>query len=77
MKADRFELLLDEFLSRSPFRPFLVELTTSERFEIDHPRATVLRDGTAVFLGPGTKIHWFDSESVVQIIDATADAASG
>ncbi|MEK6258462.1 MAG: hypothetical protein AABP62_07555 [Planctomycetota bacterium] len=76
MTADQFEQLLEEFLSRRPFRPFLVELSTGERFEIDHPRAVVLRGGFAVFLGPGTKIHYFDNDSVVQFIDESHAAAT-
>ncbi len=76
MTADRFGQLLEEFLSRRPFRPFRVELSTGERFEIDHSGAVSHRDGFAVFVGPGTKIHYFDNDSVVQFIDESRAATT-
>ena len=59
-------------MSRKPFQAFTVELQGGERFQIDHPRATVVRDGVAVFLAPGGVPVWFDHDSVNQIIGSLA-----
>ena len=48
MTAENFDQLLESMLSRTPFRVFTIELHGGKRFEIDHPRATVYRDGVAV-----------------------------
>ncbi len=44
--------------------------------QIDHARALIVRDGAAVFLGPGGIPHLFDHESVNQIIVAPANTAA-
>jgi hypothetical protein len=75
MTNEHFEQLLEALLRRTPFQPFIVELAGGHRFEVDHPRATVVRDGVAVFLAPGGIPHWFDHESVTQIIGDVADAS--
>ena len=48
-------------------------MNTGEQIEIDHARALIVRDGAAVFLGPGGVPHLFDHESVNQIIVAPAN----
>jgi len=76
MTAENFEALLTHLSNRQPYRPFLVELRTGERFEIDHPRAYRMRDGVMVFLKPEGITVWFDHESVNQIIDAPSSYVS-
>jgi hypothetical protein len=75
MTADNFERILEGLQELRPFRVFTVELSGGTRFEVDHPRALVVRDGVAVFLAPGGVPVWFDRESVNQIIGAPANAA--
>jgi hypothetical protein len=75
MSPENFDALLEKHLSRTPFRVFTIELHGGKRFEFDHPRATVMRDGNAVFIAPGGVPAWFDHESVSQIIDAPASTA--
>lgn len=72
MTPENFNALLEKLVSRSPFRVFTIELHGGKRFEIDHPRATVFRDGIAVFIAPGGVPVWFDHESVSQFIEAPA-----
>ena len=72
MTAENFDNVLQALLTRQPFQVFTVELHGGRRFEIDHPRATVTRDGVAVFLAPGGVPIWFDHDSVNQIIEAPA-----
>jgi hypothetical protein len=75
MMAEDFDHVLGELIQRQPFRVFTEELNGGQRFEIDHPRAVVVRDGVAVFIAPGGIPIWFDHESVTQIIGAPASTA--
>jgi hypothetical protein len=72
MTADHFQQILDALIRRTPFRPFTVELLGGQRFEVDHARALVERDGVAVFLAPGGVPVWFDHEGVATIVGDTA-----
>ena len=75
MIAENFDQVLDTLAQRTPFQVFTVELHGGQRFEVDHPRALVVRDGVAVFLAPGGVPIWFDHESVNQIIGSTASTS--
>ena len=72
MTVEHFEETITALIGRQPFRLFTVELNTGEKIKIDHSRALIVRDGAAVFLGPGGVPHLFDHESVNQIIAAPA-----
>ena len=74
MTAENFESVLNALLSRQPYRVFTVELHGGTRFEIDQSRAVVIREGVAVFLGPGGVPVWFDHDNVNQIIAAPAES---
>ena len=76
MTAENFQKVLLAMIRRRPFKPFTVELNTGSRVEIDHPEATVIREGVAIFIGPGFVPVYFDHDSVTQIIDSPAHAAS-
>ena len=75
MTADNFDRILQELVQLQPFHVFTVELNGGRRFEIDHPRAVVVRDGVAVFIATGGIPIWFDHDSVNQIIGASANSA--
>ena len=75
MTVENFEGFLEAFVSRKPFKVFTVELHNGNRFEVDHPRAILWRDGYAIFASPGRVPIYFDHEAVVQIIDAPASDA--
>jgi hypothetical protein len=68
MTADHFDETITTLVERAPFQVFKVELNTGEHVEIDHSHAIVVRDGRAVFIGPGGKLHIFDHESVNQVL---------
>jgi len=72
MTVEHFEETITALIERKPFRLFTVELNTGEQIEIDHSRALIVRDGVAVFLAPGGVPHFFDHESVNQIIVSAA-----
>lgn len=76
MSEESFRKVLLAMIRRRPFKPFTVELNTGVRIEIDHPEATVIRDGVAIFIGPGFTPAYFDHDSVTQIIDSPAHAAN-
>ena len=67
MTAEHFETTYRALLSITPFRPFTVELNTGQRYEIDNPRATAIRDGKAVLFAPGGVPVLFDHEGVKKI----------
>ncbi|MEX0774089.1 MAG: hypothetical protein WD042_00095 [Phycisphaeraceae bacterium] len=75
MTSENFQRLLDALANRAPFRPFTVELVGGRRFEVDHARAMVVRDGVAVFIATGGVPIRFDHEGVTAIVGDTADAA--
>jgi hypothetical protein len=68
MTSEHFDQLLIALHERRPFRPFTVELVGGQQFEVDHPRAMVIREGVAVYLKPGGVPVWFDHDSVTQIV---------
>ena len=75
MTVENFEKVLRALLNRRPFKPFTIELHSGERFEIDAPDATVLRQGVAIFLAHGHVPVYFDHLNVYKMIDAPAHAA--
>lgn len=76
MTAENFQHVIDALAKRNPFHPFTVELVGGRRFEVDHARALVARDGVAVYIAPGGIPIWFDHESVTAIISDTAEAST-
>lgn len=74
MTTENFDGILRALQDLKPFRVFTVELHGGERFEVDSPNALVVRDGVAVFVAPGGVPHWFDHDSVNQIIGADANS---
>ena len=68
MSAEYFDEVLKRLVSRTPFQFFTIELEGGRRFEVDHPRAMVVREGVAVFLAArGVPIR-FDHNNVKHII---------
>jgi hypothetical protein len=68
MTAENFDLALRAFQRRKPFQPFTVELVSGDRFQVDHPKALVFRDGVAIFVARGGVPSIFDHEGVSQFI---------
>jgi hypothetical protein len=75
MTGENFERVLNALADRKPFQVFSVELHGGRRFEVDHARAMVVRDGVAVFIAPGGGPIWFDPDRVNQIIAAPASSS--
>jgi hypothetical protein len=77
MTEQHFEEVLNALLDRHPFRPITVELVGGERFEVDHPRATVMRSSIAIYLRPGGTPVDFDHDSVLQFVDDISNSRRG
>ena len=73
MRREVFTAAIEELQQRTPFRPFTVITVSGRRQEVDHPRAIVVRDGTAVYAAPGGIPVIFDHESVDQVIGDLTD----
>ncbi len=73
MDRDTFDNTIRTFKRRTPFRPFTVSLVNGERLEIDHPDALAIRDGMALFAGPGGVPVVFDHDGVAQVIGDLAN----
>ena len=73
MDRDTFDSTIRAFKHRMPFRPFTVSLVNGERLEIDHPDAVAVRDGVALFAGPGGVPAVFDHEGVAQVVGDLAN----
>jgi hypothetical protein len=76
MDRETFDATIRTFKDRRPFRPFTVSLVNGERLEIDHPEALVVRDGVALFAGPGGVPSVFDYEGVAQVVADLANRRS-
>jgi hypothetical protein len=68
MDRDTFDSTNRTFRNRTPFCPFTVSLGNGKRVEVDHPDALVVRDGVALFVGPGGVPAVFDYEGLAQMI---------
>ncbi|MFV1964621.1 MAG: hypothetical protein ACC628_04305 [Pirellulaceae bacterium] len=67
MDRDTFDGAIRAFRQRTPFRPFTVAMVNGDRLEVDHPEALAVRDGVALFAGPGGVPVIFDHEGVSQV----------
>ena len=68
MTGDLFNETILALKRRRPFVPFTVAMVNGDRVEIDFPEALAIREGFALFAGPGSVPHVFDHEGVNQII---------
>lgn len=76
MDRDTFDSTIRTFKHRTPFRPFTVAMVNGDRLEVDHPDALAIRDGVALFVGPGRVPVVFDNEGVSQVIGDLAGRES-
>ena len=67
MDRDTFTETIRAFKHRTPFRPFTVATVSGNRLEVDHPDALAVRDGVALFAGPGGVPMIFDHEGVSEV----------
>ena len=68
MDRETFTETIRAFKNRTPFRPFTIATTSGNRYEVDFPDAIVVREGLAIFIGPGRVPVFFDNEGVSEVI---------
>jgi hypothetical protein len=68
MDRETFTETIRAFRNRAPFRPFTVVTVSGNRYEVDFPDALAVREGLAIFVGPGKVPVFFDSEGVSEVI---------
>jgi hypothetical protein len=76
MVDKNFQESLHAVARRKPFKPFTVELVSSNHFVVDHPEALAMRGAAAVFIDPDGKYTFFDSTSVSQLTEALSGSVS-
>ena len=75
MTEEHFDRIMTELQDKRPYQVFTIELNGGRRFEIDFPKALIVREGVAVFLAPGGVPIVFDHESINQVIVGPANTA--
>jgi hypothetical protein len=68
MDRETFTETILAFMNRKPFRPFTVVTVSGNRYEVDYPNALAVREGLAIFAGPGRVPVFFDNEGVSEVI---------
>ena len=68
MDREIFTETIRAFKHGAPFKPFTVATVSGNRYEVDFPDALAVRDGVAIFVGPGHVPVFFDHEGVSEII---------
>lgn len=68
MTIDLFEQLLEYLNSRSPFRSYLIELTSGDRIEVRHPEAIARQRDFFFIRLPNREQRVFAANAVVQFI---------
>jgi len=68
MDRETFTEAIRALRNRTPFKPFTVVTVSGNRYEVDFPDALAVRDGLAIFVGPGRVPVFFDNEGVSEVI---------
>jgi hypothetical protein len=76
MTAEHFQTTIRAFQRRTPFKPYIVELVSGDRVEVDHPEALVIRGGVGVFVDASGAPAIFDHEGVSQILAGSGESAA-
>ena len=67
MEIDAFDRSLRAFVRRTPFEPFVVELMSGSRIQVNHPEALAFNGGLAVYIAPDGTPSLFDHDSVSRL----------
>lgn len=77
MESESFDRALRAFARRTPFKPFVLELVSGSRFQVDHPEAlVVVRGGLAVFVNADGELMVFDHEGVASLDEVKTRAGA-
>jgi hypothetical protein len=67
MELPAFEQSMRAFTRRTPFEPFVVELMSGSRMQVNHPEAVAFNRGVAVYIAPDGTPSLFDHDSVTRL----------
>jgi hypothetical protein len=76
MTAEHFQTTIRGFQRRTPFKPYVVELVSGDRVQVDHPEALVPRGGVGVFLSLSGAPTIFDHGGVSQVFAGSGESAA-
>jgi len=76
MTTDHFQTTIRAFRHRTPFKPYVVELVSGDRVQVDHPEALVIRADVGVFVSAAGAPTIFDHEGVSQIFESSGKSAA-
>jgi hypothetical protein len=76
VQIDAFEKSLRAFARRVAFEPFVVELLSGSRIQVNHPEAVAFNGGVAVYVAADGTPSLFDHESVARLQRVNGAAAS-
>lgn len=68
MDRETFTETILALKNRNPFKPFTVATVRGNRYEVEYPEALAVREGLAIFVGPGRVPVFFDHEGVSEVI---------
>jgi hypothetical protein len=68
MDREIFTETIRAFKHRTPYQPFTVVTVGGNRYEVDFPEALAVRDGLAIYVGPGHVPVFFDHEGVSEVV---------
>ena len=68
MDQETFTETIRAFKHRTPFRPFTVATVSGNRYEVDYSDALAVREGLAIFVGPGRVPVFLDHAGVSEVL---------
>lgn len=77
MDRETFTQTIRALKHRTPFQPFTVTTVGGNRYEVDYPDALAVREGLAIYVGPGRVPVFFDHEGVSDILGDLAGSGTG
>ena len=76
MTTEHLQTTIRALQRRTPFKPYVVELVSGDRVQVDHPEALVIRAGVGVFVNVSGAPTIFDREGVSQIFASSDESAA-
>ena len=69
MKRDDFQRAVDELKSRVPFRPFVIEMDSGQRFVVADPKALSCYAGGGTYSHADGNFDFVESEDVSRLVE--------
>ena len=76
MDAEHFRKSIAAFQNRKPFEPYVIEFSSGDRLQIEHPESLIHREGVAVHFSPNKDITLLDHDGVTRITEERQRASA-